>query len=101
LWAAVPHYAGGGPSPKATLALLRRIEELLDVTLDLEDLPDQAYAWEHGVDELAEGDSEVGEYVRALEEAKDTSELPEATGEAIALEFERYLRRRDDDPPKR
>ncbi len=101
LWAAVPHYAGGGPSPKATLALLRRIEELLDVTIDLEDLPDQSHAWEHGVDELAEGDSEVGEYVRALEEAKDTSELPEATGEAIALEFERYLRRRDEDPPRR
>ncbi len=101
LWAAVPHYAGAGPSPKATLALLRRIEELLDVTVELEDLPDQAYAWEHGVDELAEGDSEVGEYVRALEEAKDTSDLPEASGEAIALEFERYLRRRDDDPPRR
>jgi hypothetical protein len=101
LWAAVPHYAGGGPSPKATLALVRRIEELLDTTIDLGDLPDQAHAWEHGVDELAEGDSEVGEYVRALEEAKDTSELPEATGEAIALEFERYLRRRDEDPPRR
>ena len=39
--------------------------------------------------------------MRALEEAKDTAELPEASGEAIALEFERYLRRRDDDPPKR
>lgn len=101
LWAAVPHYAGAGPSPKATLALLRRIEELLDVTIDLADLPDQAHAWEHGVDELAEGDSEVADYVRALEEAKDTSELPEASGEAIALEFERYLRRRDEDPPRR
>ena len=99
LWAAVPHYAGGGPSPKATLALLRRIEELLDITIPLADLPDLAQAWERGVDELAESDSEVGDYVRALEEAKDTTELPEATGEAIALEFERYLRRRDDEPP--
>jgi hypothetical protein len=51
------------------------------------------------VDELAEGDSEVGEYVRALEQAKDTTDLPEASGEAIAREFERYLRRRDDEPP--
>jgi proteasome assembly chaperone (PAC2) family protein len=100
LWAAVPHYAGAGPSPKATLALLRRIEELLDVTIPLEDLPEQARAWERGVDEMAEGDSEVAEYVRALEQAKDTTELPEASGEAIAQEFERYLRRRDDDPPK-
>ncbi len=98
LWAAVPHYVGQSPSPKATLALLRRVEELLDVTVPLGDLVDDARAWERGVDELAEEDSEIGEYVRQLEEAKDTAELPEATGEAIAREFERYLRRRDDGP---
>jgi proteasome assembly chaperone (PAC2) family protein len=100
LWAAVPHYAGAGPSPKATLALLRRIEELLDITIPLDDLPEQAQAWERGVNELAQSDTEVGDYVRALEEAKDTTELPEASGEAIAQEFERYLRRRDDEPPR-
>lgn len=99
LWAAVPHYVGQSPSPKATLALLRRVEELLDVTVPLGDLPDDARAWERGVDELAEEDSEIGEYVRQLEEAKDTAELPEASGEAIAREFERYLRRRGDDGP--
>jgi len=38
----------------------------------------------------------VADYVRQLEEAKDTVDLPEATGDAIAREFERYLRRRDD-----
>jgi proteasome assembly chaperone (PAC2) family protein len=98
LWAAVPHYVGQSPSPKATLALLRRVEELLDVTVPLGALPEDARAWERGVDELAEEDGEIGEYVRQLEEAKDTAELPEATGEAIAREFERYLRRRDDGP---
>ena len=96
LWAAVPHYVAQPPSPKATLALLRRVEELLDVTVPLGELPEDARAWEHGVDELAEEDSEIAEYVRQLEEAKDTADLPEATGEAIAREFERYLRRRDD-----
>lgn len=100
LWAAVPHYAGAGPSPKATLALLRQIEEVLDISIPQGDLPDQAQAWERGVDELADSDSEVGDYVRALEAAKDTTELPEASGDAIALEFERYLRRRDDEPPR-
>ena len=97
MWAAVPHYVGQAPSPKATLALLRRVEELLDVTVPLGDLPEDARAWEHGVDELAEEDSEIADYVRQLEEAKDTADLPEASGEAIALEFERYLRRRGDD----
>jgi predicted ATP-grasp superfamily ATP-dependent carboligase len=96
LWAAVPHYVAQAPSPKATLALLRGIEDVLDVSLPLGDLPQEARAWERGVDELAEQDSEVAEYVRTLEEAKDATELPEASGDAIAAEFERYLRRRRD-----
>ena len=98
LWAAIPHYVGQPPSPKGTLALLHRVEELLEIAIPLEDLPEDARAWEHGVDELAEEDSEIAEYVQQLEEAKDTAELPEASGEAIAREFERYLRRRDDGP---
>lgn len=95
LWAAVPHYVAHPPSPKATLAILHRLEGLLGESIPLGDLPDDAVAWQHGVDELAGEDGEIGEYVRQLEEAKDTAELPEASGEAIAQEFERYLRRRD------
>jgi predicted ATP-grasp superfamily ATP-dependent carboligase len=96
LWAAVPHYVAQPPSPKATLALLRGIEDILDISLPLADLPSEARAWERGVDELAEQDAEVAEYVRTLEEAKDATDLPEASGDAIAREFERYLRRRGD-----
>ena len=94
LWAAVPHYVAQPPSPKATLALLRGVEDVLDTTLPLADLPEEARAWERGVDELAEQDTEVAEYVKTLEEAKDATDLPEASGDAIAREFERYLRRR-------
>jgi predicted ATP-grasp superfamily ATP-dependent carboligase len=96
LWAAVPHYVAQPPSPKATLALLRHVEDVLDISLPLADLPAEARAWERGVDELAEQDAEVAEYVRTLEEAKDATDLPEASGDAIAREFERYLRRRGD-----
>jgi len=94
LWASVPHYVAQPPSPKATLALLRGVEDVLDASLPLADLPEQARAWEHGVNELAEQDTEVADYVRTLEEAKDATDLPEASGDAIAREFERYLRRR-------
>jgi len=94
LWAAVPHYVGQPPSPKAQLALLHRIEELLQVPIDTSVLTEEAEAWERGVDELATEDPEIAAYVRQLEEAKDTAELPEATGESIAREFERYLKRR-------
>jgi hypothetical protein len=65
-------------------------------TLPQADLPEEARAWERGVDELAQQDSDVAEYVRTLEEAKDATDLPEASGDAIAREFERYLRRRGD-----
>jgi predicted ATP-grasp superfamily ATP-dependent carboligase len=96
LWASVPHYVAQPPCPKATLALIRGVEDILDVSLPLADLPQEARAWERGVDELAEQDTEVAEYVRTLEEAKDATDLPEASGDAIAREFERYLRRRRD-----
>jgi hypothetical protein len=95
LWAAVPHYVANPPSPKATLAILTRIEELLGESIDLGELPDDAAAWQHGVDELAGEDAEIAEYVKQLEEAKDTADLPEASGDAIAREFERWLKRRD------
>ncbi|RCV52427.1 PAC2 family protein [Marinitenerispora sediminis] len=94
LWAAVPHYVAQPPCPKGTLSLLRRVEDILDLTIPFGDLPEDARAWERGVDELASEDSDIASYVRSLEEAKDAAELPEASGEAIAREFERYLKRR-------
>jgi hypothetical protein len=94
VWAAVPHYAAQPPCPKATLALLRRIEDLLDIAVPLGDLAEEARAWERGVDELTSEDENVAAYVRALESREPETELPEASGEAIAREFERYLRRR-------
>ncbi|WP_445255643.1 PAC2 family protein [Nocardioides aurantiacus] len=94
-WAAVPHYLPQPPCPKATLALLSQVEDLLETGIPLGDLPEDARAWERGVAELAEEDEDVAEYVRNLEESQDAADLPEASGEAIAREFERYLKRRD------
>lgn len=94
-WAAVPHYVGHAACPKAADALLGALEDLLESAIDHGELEDEGRAWERGVDELAEGDEEIGEYVSSLETAQDTTELPEASGDAIAKEFERYLRRRD------
>ena len=96
-WAAVPHYVAQPPCPKATLAILGHLEELLGVSIPLGDLPEEARAWERGVDELASEDEEIADYVRSLEESRDTADLPEASGEAIARDFERYLKRRRDD----
>lgn len=97
-WVAVPGYVAQSPSPKAQLALLGAIEDLLGVSLDQTELTEDARAWETGVGDLAEGDEEIADYVQRLEQMQDAAELPEASGEAIAKEFERYLKRnRPDD----
>ena len=98
-WAAVPHYVAQPPCPKATIALLRRVEDLLDVTVPLADLPEEARTWERQVDELAAEDSDVAEYIATLEDREPEEDLPEASGEAIAKEFERFLRRQDPESP--
>ena len=97
LWAAVPHYASNAPSPKATLALINTLEEFLNIKIALSDLPDKSDAWEREVNDLAADDSEIADYVKALEESKDAAELPEISGDTIAKEFERYLRRQQED----
>lgn len=97
IWASVPHYVHNAPSPKATLALMGRLEEFIDDTLDRGSLVEDAAAWEHGIDELASDDDDMSAYIEQLEQARDTVDSPEASGDAIAEEFEKYLRKRDDD----
>ncbi len=94
-WAGVPHYVSQPPNPKATVALLHRVEEVLDLAVPLAELPQQADEWQKLVDEMAAEDDEVTEYIRNLEERDDQGGLRETSGDAIAREFERYLRRRD------
>jgi predicted ATP-grasp superfamily ATP-dependent carboligase len=93
-WAAVPHYVSQPPSPQATVALLQRVEEVLELAVPLGALPQQAEEWVKTVSEMANEDDEVVEYVRSLEERQTASDLSEANGDQIAREFERYLRRR-------
>jgi proteasome assembly chaperone (PAC2) family protein len=98
-WAAVPHYVSQPPNPKATIALLHRVEEVLDVEVPLGELPTQAEEWESTVSEMTEEDEEIAEYIRSLEERGDAElDVDEAMskidGDSIAAEFERYLRRR-------
>lgn len=98
LWAAVPHYLADPPCPKATLALLGALEDAVGAPLPQGMLEELAEAWQNGADEVASQDEDIAEYVQELEQMQDTHELPEASGESIAREFERYLRRRGADP---
>jgi hypothetical protein len=71
------------------------VERLLGAPIDLGDLEYEAEAWERGVDELAGEDEEIAAHGKTLEEVTDSANLPEAAGDAIAAEFERFVRRRD------
>lgn len=122
IWAPVPHYVATPPNPKSTRALLERASELLDLGLDLTELDIAAGAWERSVSEVVAGDAEITGYVERLERRFDQAaaepvhpdddldefddedededwfdedDLP--TGEALAEDFERYLRDRPDD----
>ncbi|MCT9820171.1 PAC2 family protein [Microbacterium sp. W1N] len=101
LWASVPHYvAGHTPSPKATLALIDRLAEITGAEIPRGELPAEALAWEASIDAAAADDEEMTEYIHQLEQTRDTWDSPEASGDAIAQEFERYLRRGGDGPTK-
>lgn len=93
LWASVPHYvAGHSPSPKATLALLDRLEDLTSAELPRGGLAAESVTWEATINAAAEDDEEMSEYIRHLERTRDMVDSPEASGDGIAQAFEQYLR---------
>ena len=97
LWASVPHYVAAAPNPKAALALVRKIESLVAVSVDATDLENATGDYERQVSRAVQSDPEVQAFVERLEEAtaRDTTplgpgELP--SGDVIASEFQRFLR---------
>jgi hypothetical protein len=92
-WVHVPHYANNPPCPKATLALLHRVEEVLDLRVPMTDMVEESAQWEARLRTAAEQDAELAEYVRELEE-RAGEDLTPLSGDEIAQQFERYLRRR-------
>ena len=95
LWAPVPHYVATVPSPKATLALLRRLEDLLEVPIETEELDEAAVEYERRLDEAVASEPEVRALVERLEQQVDDQDisfrnLP--SGDSIAQEFERFLK---------
>lgn len=99
LWASVPHYVQHSPSPKATLALVDRLEEIIDVTVPRGSLVSETRAWEDSINQLAGEDEDMASYIQTLEQARDAVESPRASGEAIAQEFERFLQETDEVEP--
>jgi len=102
LWAAVPHYVAAAPNPKAALALVRKLETLVGITVDAGELESAAGDYERQVSLAVQSDPDVQAFVERLEEAAeeeepsmDPTDLP--SGDVLAREFQRFLRQRGPD----
>ena len=102
LWAAVPHYLPTMANPKAALALLRRLDALLALGLDLRRLESAAAYFERQVNEAVNRNRRASGYVRGLErrtEAGSPEERAEPAGplpsaEEVIRDLEEFLRGR-------
>lgn len=92
IWAQIPHYVHNAPSPKGILALLRALESHTETIFELSEVEEDAKIWEEGVDIATRGDDELSTYIVELEKQRDAVDAPEATGDAIAKEFEEFLK---------
>lgn len=91
IWAEVPHYAPHAPAIRAEMTLLDALEDVTGLSIGRGELEDELHAWERGVSAFVESEPELAQYVAQLEESPS---LEEVSGDAIAQEFERFLRRR-------
>jgi len=99
LWAAVPHYIASAPNPKAALALVRKLEGLVGVTVDATELEQASLDYERQVNLAVQSDPDVQAFVERLERAADEEEPPLdprdlPSGDRIASEFQRFLKQR-------
>ena len=103
LWASVPHYVAAAPNPKAALALVRHLEQLVGVSVDAGELEAAASDYERQVNLAVQSDPDVQAFVERLEQAVQEEEsgasptdLP--SGDVLAREFQRFLRQRGSPP---
>jgi proteasome assembly chaperone (PAC2) family protein len=95
LWAGVPSYVSGAHSPKAALALVERLADVLEIGISCTDLEIASAAYERQINELVAEDMDTAEYVNQLEEDFDhNSEVNEedSNPELLVSEVEDFLR---------
>ena len=103
VWASVPHYVAAAASPKAALALLRKLEMMVGVSVDVSELEEAAGEYEHQVGLAVQSDPDIQAFVERLEKravedgqtAISPQDLP--SGDLLAREFQRFLRQRGAD----
>lgn len=89
LWAAVPHYLSNQSYPPGVEALVRKINEIVGLAIDLRPLEERSAEFRNSIDAALDESDELADYVRQLESEGLESEDP---GEELVEEIERYLR---------
>ncbi len=99
LWANVPHYISGTENPTAALALVRRVVEFLDASVDLSELEEAARQFDQSLSEIVAQNAKVAAYVKRLEaKSADEDKPAPAPGEELppasdlVAEIEQFLR---------
>jgi predicted ATP-grasp superfamily ATP-dependent carboligase len=98
VWAGVPHYVAAASNPKAALALVRRVEVLIGVSVDVSELESAAADYERQVGLAVQSDPDIQAFVERLEQAAENDEGASSedvpSGDMLAREFQRFLRQR-------
>src|SRR6202165_3984973 len=101
LWAGVPHYVAAATNPRAALALVRRVEGLIGVSVDVSELESAAGDYERQVALAVQSDPDIQAFVERLEQAAESDEYGSPaevpSGDMLAREFQRFLRQRGPD----
>ncbi len=92
LWAAVPSYVPAAPSPKAALALVNRVGQLLKMSIDPGDLPAISHDYEEQISDLVSEDADTAAYVNQLEERHDSDTAALDSADGLVAEVEEFLR---------
>ncbi len=104
LWASVPHYVAAAPNPKAALALIRSFEGVAGLVVEARELEESAEDYERQVNAAVASDPDVKSFVERLEQTMDevADEMPPQripSADAIARDFQRFLRQRGPEGP--
>jgi predicted ATP-grasp superfamily ATP-dependent carboligase len=96
-WAALPHYVQA-PNPRAALALVERLGNLLSLPIDTASLAEETAAFDATMADIVSDDPELAGYVERLEAQADEQDpdeepsLADLPPEQFVAEVEQFLR---------